>query len=184
MSEKKKPITIPAFEGKKVYLRPLTADDIVSVQMWRIQSDLTALSCRPIPITSPADAAERYKKAEPSIERQYFAVVRNADNMLVGSTSYFDYNSQNRSAELGLIIDPDEQKNGYGTEALYLLCGYLFKFRGLNKVYAQTGGFNKPTIKLLEGLHFKKDATLRDHYFHNGEYFDGLIYSLLSFEFD
>jgi len=39
-------------------------------------------------------------------------------------------------------------------------------------------------VKLLETLGFKKDAVLRDHYFYNGEFHNGFIYSLLLFELD
>ena len=64
------------------------------------------------------------------------------------------------------------------------MCRYLFKQCGLNKVYAQTAEFNEGAIKLLESLGFKRDATLRDHYFLNGRFHAGLIYSLLLFEFE
>ncbi len=184
MADKKTPVTIPAWIGKKIYLRQLTAEDVVSIQTWRLQSDLTALSCRPIVITSPAEAAERYKKAEPSLDHQRLAILRKEDNVLVGSVAFFDLNWLNRSAELGVVVDPDERRKGHAAEAIRLVAGYLFRFRGLNKVHAQTAAYNKATIKLLEKLNFKRDAVLRAHYFHDGQYYDGLIYSLLSFEVD
>ncbi|MEW5995345.1 MAG: GNAT family protein, partial [Candidatus Zixiibacteriota bacterium] len=85
---------------------------------------------------------------------------------------------------LGVIIDPDERKKGYGKEALQILGRYLFSHRGLNKVYAQTAAFNEGAVALLESLGFKRDATLRNHYFYDGEFHAGYIYSLLAYEVD
>ncbi len=68
--------------------------------------------------------------------------------------------------------------------ALRLLSRFLFKTRGLNKVHAQTGSFNKAAQALLKKAGFKLDGTLRHHYFYDGEYHDGLVYSLLAYEFE
>ncbi|HQL24078.1 MAG TPA: GNAT family protein [candidate division Zixibacteria bacterium] len=78
----------------------------------------------------------------------------------------------------------DEREKGYASDAMGVLCRYLFKFRGLNKVHAQTAEFNKGAIRLLGKLGFKRDGVLRDHYYHAGEFHAGYIYSLLAFELD
>ncbi len=170
--------------GAKIYLRPATADDAANFEYWTLHSEPAALSCRPQLFLTPSEVAERYKSKERSTSQQRFAVVRKDDNMLVGAVGFFDYNPLNRSAELGLLIDPQERKKGYGKEAMQLLCRYLFKFRGLNKVYAQTAVFNEAATELLESLGFKRDGTLRDHYFYDGEFHSGAVYSLLLFELD
>lgn len=176
--------TAPSLVGKKVYLRAVTAEDVPHIHKWFLLNEPQSQSCRAMSLMSPAEATERYRKWEVGIERQDFAIVLKKDHLLVGKTLFFDYNSQNRSAELDLGIDPDEHKNGYGQEALNLLMRYLFKQRGLYKVYAQTAEFNKAAIKLLESLRFQKDATLRNHYFLDGGFHAGYIYSLLLSEFE
>lgn len=185
MAEKKIVPADPELVGKKIYLRPITPDDMASVHHWRVLSSFQTLSCRPTLFMTPAEAAERFKKSdEKHPYNQRFAVVRIEDNLLVGNIHVFDHNPLNRSVELGAIIDPDYQHKGYATEALHLVTRYLFRHRGLNKVHAQTAAFNRNAIKLLEGLGFKRDAVLRDHYFHNGEFHVGYIFSLLQFEFE
>ena len=181
---KKFPPTQPSLVGKKVYLRPLTPDDAVSVQHWFNQSEPQSMASLPMVLRAPGEAAELAKKYEPSIDNQRFAVVRKEDNVLVGRVGFFNYNPLNRSAELGIIIDPEERKKGFAAEALKVLIRYLFKYRGLNKVYAETADHNTSTKKLLESMHFKKDGTLRQHYFYNGQFHDKLVYSLLLFEID
>lgn len=183
MTEKKQVrSTSPSLVGKEVYLRPTTADDAANAHYWFLQSEPQSMSGHPLPLMTAAEAAEAFKKNEKSPERQSFTIVREEDNIPVGTISFFNHNPLNRSAELGILIDPDERKNGFGSEALKILIKYLFKHRGLNKVYARTPAYNTGAVKLLESLGFKRDATLRNHRFYDGEFHDELIYSLLLFE--
>ncbi len=175
--------TQPSFIGENVYLRAPNSDDPLNFYYWSVQSELQSLSCRPLPVGSPGSVIERYKNKEQGVYNQDFSIVKKEDNRLVGKTTYFDYNPQNRSAEIGIIIDPDERENGFASEAIYLLCNYLFNNRGLNKVYAQTAEFNKGAMKLLKSSGFKQDAKLRDHYFFDSEFHNGLIFSILLYEF-
>lgn len=176
--------TQPSLVGSKVYLRPGTAEDAANRQYWFLHGEPQAMSCSPVPFLTPSEASERFKSKEKSPSEQRFAVVRKEDEVPVGEVAFFNHNPLNRSAELGLLIDPEEREKGYGKEAAQLLCRYLFKYRGLNKVYAQTADFNEAAIKLLETLRFKKDGSLRDHYFFDGEFHNAAVYSLLLFELD
>lgn len=169
--------------GKNVYLRPATHKDVANTYHWFLASDPATQSCKPHPFSTPTEAAERYQKSEPTIERQLFVIVRRKDNATVGVIRFFNFNMLNRSTELGLLVDPDERKNGYALEAIHLLTRYLIKTRDLNKVYAQTSSLNKGAVALLERAGFKRDGTLRHHYFYDGELHNGYIYSLLRFEF-
>jgi RimJ/RimL family protein N-acetyltransferase len=176
--------TPPGLVGKSVYLRPATAEDIANTYHWHLMSDPSMLSCHPRPLKTAAEAAEDYKKKEKSADQQMFVIVAIKEKTPVGIINYFNWNSLNRSAELGLLTDPDQRRKGYGHEAVRLLTRYLFQMRDLNKVYASTSSLNKATVGLLEKAGFKRDGTLRHQYFYDGEFHDGYIYSLLRFEFE
>ena len=186
MADKKKGNhpTQPSLVGKKTYLRPATSDDVLNFYQWTILSEPQSMSSGMRFFKTASETAEDYKKREISNKNQSFAIVSKEEKALVGKISYFNYNPLNRSAELGLLIDPDQQKNGYASDALKILIKFLFHSFGLNKVYAQTSENNKAAVKLLESLNFNKDGTLRDHYFLNGEFKNGVIYSFLLFELD
>lgn len=183
MSEKKIPAQ-PSMIGKKVYLRPMTAEDAANHHLWFIQSEPQSMSVHPMPFYTFEEAADRFKKAEKSETRQRFAIVTIEGNQPVGIISFFDYNYLNRSAELGIIIDPDERQTGYAQEALKILIKYLFNYRDFNKVYCETASYNTGAIALVESLDFKRDGVLRKHHYYNGDYFDKYVYSLLRFELD
>ncbi len=170
--------------GGKVYLRPTTPEDFSSIHAWQLASDPQSTTCHPRILRTPAQAIEAFKSTDPKEKTQTFTVVRKKDDTPVGMIRFFDLNNLNRSAELGLLIDPDEQRKGFGGDAMKVLIGYLFRYRGLNKVHAQTAGFNDGAVALLKGLGFHKDGTLRQHYFYDGSFHDGYIYSLLLHELD
>ncbi len=176
--------TQPSLVGRKIYLRPATPDDIISHHTWFVQSEPQTQTCRAFPFRSASETAEAYKKKEKDAFEQRFAIVRKNDKMLVGTISFFDYNNLNRSAELGLLIDPDERKNGFAKDALKTLINYLFRHRDLYKVYAQTWAENTGSVKLLESIGFNRDGVLRNHHFYDGEFSADYIYSLLRAEID
>lgn len=170
--------------GDKVYLRPTTPEDYPSIYVWQLANDPQSTTCRPRLLRTAAQAVDAFKSAEPRETEQTFTVVRKKDDVAVGMIRFFGLNTLNRSVELGLQIDPDEQRNGFGSDAMRVLIRYLFRYRGLNKVHAQTADFNEGAVALLEGLGFKRDGRLRQHYFYDGAFHDGYIYSLLLYELD
>lgn len=184
VKDKKEYPTPPSLVGKEIYLRPAVAEDMADFQHWFLQSEPQSMSGHPIPILTPEEAVERFKNRKISENEQSFVIVRAKDNQPLGIIRFFNLNSLNRSAELGILIDPGERNNGYASEALKLLITYLFKFRNLNKVYAETADFNSGSIRLLESVGFKLDGRLRNHHYFNDEFHDKLNYSLLRFELD
>lgn len=174
--------TSPELVGKNVYIRPASPDDAETTYQWFLASDPFSQTSHQIKLVTPSEAANRMQKKEVSVNDGDFIIATIEDRQAVGKIRFFNLNMLNRSAELGYIIAPEERGNGYAKEGLKLLIKYLFNQMNLNKVYAQTATFNKPSLKLLESLDFKLDGTLRQHHFYKGDMYDDLIYSLLKFE--
>ena len=179
-----KMLTRDALCGKKLFLRPMTPDDVARSYHWILQADPQSLICYAAPCLNAQQAAEQFKAAGKSSSQQSFMVVRTKDNAPIGQAEFSNLNELNRSAEISLLIDPEERKSGAGEETINILCRFLFRYRGLNKVYCQIGSFNEAAIKLLESSGFKRDGVLRHHHFYNGEFHDEYVYSLLLFEFE
>ena len=184
MAEKKQiTSTPPSLVGAKLYLRPATAEDIANTHHWRVMQEPQLFSVHPEPIVTAGEAVEAYKKEPRSAEAQAFVIVASKENYPVGLISFSDLNSLNRSARLSLLIDPDHKGKDHGEEAIRLLCRYLFRFRGLNKVYAYASELDGEMTKTLPKVGFQKDGTLRQHHFFRGGYHDVFIYSILLFDF-
>lgn len=172
----------PSLIGDKVYLRPITEDDVRLIHSWSMRTEPQSQTSRPRLFASTDQAVEGFRNRKNSETEQGFTICRKDDERPIGTIRFFGVNNLNRSAELGLLVDPDEHRHGYGSDAMRVVIRHLFRNRGLHKVYAMTGGFNEATYTLLEKLGFKRDAVLRDHFFWDGKYHDGYIYSLLDSE--
>ena len=99
----------------------------------------------------------------------------------IGKLTASDFNPRNRNAELGYFLAPEFRGRGYLRAALRAFCVLLLGDLGLNKVYAQTGSFNTPSVALLEACGFHRDGVLRDHE-QGGVLLDDYLYSLLRAE--
>lgn len=186
MSAKKKimPAAPPSLVADNIFLRPASGDDIASTYHWYLMEEPQSLFVLPCQVKTASEAADQFKKEPASEKKQTFAVIFRETSTPVGLVGFSDYNHQNRSAELHLMIDPDERRKGFGQAAMKLLIGYLFRNRGLNKVYVEFPDFNEGAVAVVDKLGFKKDGTLRDNHFFKGEFHSTLIYSLLLYELD
>ena len=67
-------------------------------------------------------------------------------------------------------------------EALQWAVHYGFNTMNLHRIEAFVGRNNTPSLKLLNGLGFQYEGTLREHYMVNGVPDDSLVYGLLKQE--
>lgn len=81
----------------------------------------------------------------------------------LGMIDLFDYNALHQRAGVGVVItDKMKRKEGYATEALTLLLEYAVAVLKLKQLYCSMHESNKESIKLFEGLSFKKVGERRD----------------------
>lgn len=104
------------------------------------------------------------------------------DDAPIGNVIIDSIDQQTTNAELRYMIEPEEQGNGYATEACELLLDHAFTQLGLHKVCASVFEFNESSIGLIEKLGFTREGVHRDERFANGEYSDVCYYGLLDEE--
>lgn len=100
----------------------------------------------------------------------------------VGSAFLNDVDLEGRKAELGYWIEPDEQGNGYATEAAELVLTHAFDQLGLHKVWARTAHDNEASKRVLEKLGFEHEGTLREQWLGLDRYVDEDRFGLLESE--
>jgi RimJ/RimL family protein N-acetyltransferase len=87
-----------------------------------------------------------------------------------------------RRAELAYWIAPDEQGNGYATDAARTLLDHGFDRLGLHKVVAKSFDSNEASARVLEKLGFAREGVFRDEALVGGEWCDVVRYGLLETE--
>jgi len=132
----------------------------------------------------PISEQEEREWIESLGETEDVSLVIFVDDEPVGTVGLTDVNKQWGTAEIGFWVTPDQQGNGYGSEAAELVVGYGFDQLRLEKVVAEAYAFNEASRGLLESVGFTQEGRLRDHAFVNGERADLLVYGLLATEFE
>jgi len=110
-----------------------------------------------------------------------FAVETKSGEYL-GNVGLSQIDRQNGIAELGIMLGNKEfWGNGYGSEAERLTIEYGFYTLGLSKIYARVIAKNTGSVKaaIKAGMH--QEATLKEHFFREGERLDVVILSIFNY---
>ena len=83
------------------------------------------------------------------------------------------------SANLGIMIAPEFQGRGYGTEAINWALDWGFGMANLHSVRLTCFSFNDGAARLYERLGFVKEGVRRESLFLGGEWWDHLCFSML-----
>ncbi|SDQ72033.1 GNAT family N-acetyltransferase [Halopelagius longus] len=128
--------------------------------------------------TDPIDSERLSDFLETNDTEVHFLPCR--DSVPVGFLWLFRIDDVAGRGEIGYWVSPEEQGNGYATEAAELGLRYAFNERGLHKVMARVFEGNKTSQRILEKLGFEEEGYLREHYFVDGEYVDTRFFGLLA----
>lgn len=165
----------------EIYLQRITPEDYFRIWKERKKEGFERETCRPVTKRSEDEARQWIPSV---LENEAVCVLgvyikENGKQNIAGQLTLSDYNPRNRSMELGYSLLPPYRRKGCMSRALKLVLKHLFMECTVNKLYAQTGSFNAPSIALLESLGFHCDGRLRQHHELNGTLYDDYIYSLI-----
>jgi len=102
----------------------------------------------------------------------------------VTGITYIDW--PNKHADVHFYIGKNSEwiDEKYSQTAIKLILNYGFKTLNLNKLWAEIYEIDTKKLNFFKMKGFKIDATLREHYFHNGKYYSSHILSLLRKEYE
>jgi ribosomal-protein-alanine N-acetyltransferase len=119
-----------------------------------------------------------------NISFKTFLLIDKATGTVVGRTGFHNWYAHHFRAEIGYTItDENFLQKGYMTEANKAVVEYGFEHMDLNRIEAFIAAYNTPSLKILLRLGFKKEGTLRQHYFVNNKIEDSDCYGLLKKEY-
>jgi RimJ/RimL family protein N-acetyltransferase len=112
--------------------------------------------------------------------RVVFAVRKTVEPLIIGYVQITGINSVHRSAEIGIRIGDEKNRNqGYGKEALRLAVDYCWNHLNLHRVQLVVFRHNRRAIGAYKAVGFKKEGLLRKAAFIGGEWVDLTIMAAL-----
>jgi RimJ/RimL family protein N-acetyltransferase len=162
--------------GQYVTLRPITPADAAITQKWRTSGRAFLLNKGAQTVAQQ----RRWITSRPKSEIDWIQVV---DDRPVGMIALVDIDTVHEHAEAGhFLIGEPEIVKPYGTkvaaEATRLLYEYAFDFLDLHKLYGILSVENERMVTWNLYMGMVEEGRLRDHYFLNGHWQDGLILGL------
>ena len=135
---------MPELKGARIMLRDKRLEDAEQDYIWRCDPELAQLDAT-YPLTMNYD---RYLKMfqdqlrYPTPGSHHFGIEVEG-NKLIGNCMYYDLDTINLEAEVGIVIgDRDYWNNSYGYDAVVTLLDYMFNQRNLKRVYLHTLEWN------------------------------------------
>jgi len=171
-------------KGSRLNLRPIQEKDWEVIERWgqdrlAMWGPFQRFQLDHIPLLRQAFQ----KTGLLSRESGWFLIETCEDQRVVGFVRYTLIpfpDSDAPQPEIGFgLPDFPAQGKGYATEAVRLLVDYLFSGYPSERISAFTDSENLPAQKLMEGLGFQREGTIRRSLFRDAEWRDVEIYGLL-----
>jgi RimJ/RimL family protein N-acetyltransferase len=164
-------------------IRAIEIEDLPTIQHWRNDEKLRQFF-REYREFSSTQINDWYYSMLKDNRFEMFVIVDLDIREIVGVTgiTYIDW--PNRHGDVHFYIGKDSKwiDDVYSPQAIKLILNYGFKFLNLNKLWAEIYEIDRKKLEFFKIIGFKTDATLREHYFHNGKYYNSHLLSLLKSE--
>ena len=87
-------------------------------------------------------------------------IVLKKEQEIVGTLDMFDFDPYHNRAGIGILIDPDYQSKGLGSQALGLFIQYAFRFLKLKQLYCHVAEDNVNSLALFQKQGFQISGKL------------------------
>ena len=98
---------------------------------------------------------------------------------MIGTVGFYDWDKSVRKVEVGYDLAPRYWGRGLMTEAFAAVLRFGFAAWQLHRIQAIIDVDNHRSIHLVQRLGFTKEGVLRHNSLFNGQYRDGVCFSLL-----
>jgi RimJ/RimL family protein N-acetyltransferase len=174
--------------GDRVRLRGIEEEDLEHYVSWlndpEVRRGLAMVS--PLSLADEKKWFEGIKELPPHEKPLAIEIQPDPDQdewVFVGGCSFFAFQWQNHSAEIGIHIGEKKYwDQGFGTRVVKLLLRHGFSDLNLHRIWLRVFGDNPRAIRSYEKAGFIQEGKFREAQFLDGEYVDVMIMSVLRSE--
>lgn len=174
----------PEMETERLILRNLVKEDVQDVLNFRGDPETMLYIPRPVAqnLEDAAMVIDMMTGFTANNEKINWAVIEKSSQKLIGTFGYVRFQYESYRGEVGYILNKNYHGMGYAQEALVPILKYGFGKMGLHSIEAVIRAENTASMKLVEKFGFTKDAYFKDYIYHNDQYWDAVVYSLVNSE--
>ena len=167
-------------DGERVTLRPVEESDYPLIHVWQNDPEVWYWMDyeQPFSLEDIADGEQRART-----EGHPFII--EAEGRPIGRIGLNQFRRRDRICSLYVFIgDRATEGKGYGRESITTLLAYAFGNLDLHQVELWALATNERAIKAYERCGFKRDATLPERSYKDGEFVDRVVMSVTREEFE
>jgi RimJ/RimL family protein N-acetyltransferase len=175
-------------DTERLRIRPLDADrDVDDVFAYQSRPDV----CRYIPyeprtreqVAERLGDAERTRSAlDAEGEVMSLAVELRDTGRVIGDVVLIYRSAEHQCAEIGYVFHPEQQGNGYATEAGQALLALAFEGLAVRRVIARIDDRNDASAAVLRRLGMRQEAHLIENELFKGEWTSEIDFAILAAE--
>lgn len=102
-------------------------------------------------------------------------IVRCEDGVVVGAVDITDFVPMHSRGEVGIAVRREYQGNGYASDALRMLCDYVFGFLHLKQLVAHVAADNEASLRLFGSCGFVQCGLLKEWWCVGGRFKDVVL---------
>lgn len=172
----------PELTTGRLVLRKMRASDAGEMLYLRSNPELMRYIPRPLANTREDAIAliESYNGLADRNEAINWAITEKGVDKLIGSIGFFQLQPEHYRSDVGYMLHDSWHGKGIMTEALEAVLHYGFHTMKLHSIGAVIAPENIASEKLLQKMHFVKEAHFREAEFYDGKWLDSFVYSLLT----
>lgn len=179
-------MTFFPLETERLILRAIRPEDAVSIAAYQGLAEVARyVPWEPRSLARVEELIPRWIAMDGTGEDSegvQYAITRKADGALVGDCMIMFGDRAARQGEVGYLMNPVHQGQGYATEATRAMIGAAFEIGGLHRISARCDARNTASWRVMERLGMRREAHFREHAIFKGEWDEELIYAILEDE--
>ncbi|MGB0894649.1 MAG: GNAT family N-acetyltransferase [Parashewanella sp.] len=106
-------------------------------------------------------------------------IIENTQQEFIGVMGFRCLDPELNNVEVGYVINPVAQGNGYGTQALQLMLPWAISTFNIHKFVAYCASGNIGSQKVLENSGFQREGLLRENIKIGEQWIDDFVYGLI-----
>jgi len=177
------------FEGRDIRFGPIDYEKDPEIESkWTHDSAFMRMyEINPARPLSAAIVKKQYEKLEKQVEEDknlyHFMIRAKEDDRLIGKAviQWVEWTNGNAWVHLG-IGSADDQRKGYGSQALSMLVRFAFAELNLFRLSARVPEYNEPAIALFNKFGFVEEVRRRQALDRDGRRWDLILFGLLNSE--
>lgn len=177
---------IPTLRTERLSLRAMHPIDAEDMYDYARRADVTEyLTWSPHSSIGFTKDYLRYIQTRYSLGDFYdWAIIDRESRRMIGTCGFTRIDTENNSAEIGYVLNPEFCGRGLGTEAVRAILDFGFRELGLHRIHARFMQENERSRRLMERVGMTFEGYMRDMVFVKGAYRTVGICSILSEEWE